>query len=483
MTQNALRIQTCYSWLLTTDRLFKQKVAKLLRARPKNYFHNNAYKKKRWDGWKYFFDEKSGRFLTGLLPEIKLICKKLEFPYQTIDEREAPVDFLHQSIGDSFLNNWLPEDYDRIKLHDYQPDLTNQIIKYKRGIIKAPTSAGKTFILISLIKCLPKKTPILFLTKNSSLVDQNYKEMKMWGVENLGRWYGGKYKEPNFIMCCTVHPKTFESLNKMLPKFKALVVDEVHECMSDVPVKAYQKMKNANIRIGFSATPFKYNKKQIDKVEKLKVKGHFGPLLKTTTTETGHLTTKELQKRGILANSECFFYPIDKPDLVYEPYQDALKLGIEENFYFHKVVKKLARSCSGRTLIVVERINQGEYLKQMIPEADWIHGGIKLKDREPVLEKLKTSEKHTAIVMRQIITAGINVKIHDLINAAGGDAAHNIIQQMGRGLRTAGDKEKLRYHDFMFFNNDYLRKHSEWRYRVLEEEGHNVNIMQKIEVD
>jgi superfamily II DNA or RNA helicase len=60
--------------------------------------------------------------------------------------------------------------------------------------------------------------------------------------------------------------------------------------------------------------------------------------------------------------------------------------------------------------------------------------------------------------MRQIITAGINIKIHDLINAAGRRRAHNIIQLMGRGLRTASDKDKLRYHDFHFLINDYLRE-------------------------
>jgi superfamily II DNA or RNA helicase len=83
--------------------------------------------------------------------------------------------------------------------------------------------------------------------------------------------------------------------------------------------------------------------------------------------------------------------------------------------------------------------------------------------------------------MRQIITAGINVKIHDLINAAGGEGAHNVIQLMGRGLRPADDKTALRYHDFMFLMNDYLRDHSEWRVEVLQKEGHNVQFVPSTE--
>jgi superfamily II DNA or RNA helicase len=195
------------------------------------------------------------------------------------------------------------------------------------------------------------------------------------------------------------------------------------------------------------------------------------------------LTTKDLQERGILAKSQCTFYPIDKPNLAYEPFQDAVKLGIEQNFFFHDTVTKLARSLEGRTLIVVERIEQGEYLHQLMPESHWIQGKNSLKEREPVINALKEGEKCIAIIMRPIITAGINVKIHNLINAAGGEGAHNVIQQMGRGLRTANDKVVLRYHDFLFRINDYLRKHSEWRVQVLTEEGHEVTVLDELPYD
>jgi superfamily II DNA or RNA helicase len=294
-------------------------------------------------------------------------------------------------------------------------------------------------------------------------------------VPDLGRWYA-KYKEPNYVMCCTVHGQTFDSLEKLLPKFKVLLVDEIHDCMSAVPTSAYKKMRNAYVRIGFSATAFRWDKKKTDDVHKWSVKSHFGPLFKTTTTETGILTTKELQGRGILSSSDCHFYPVTHPNLAYEPFHDAVKLGIEQNFHFHEMVAKLAKSRAGRTLVVVERIEQGEYLKQLIPDSHFIQGKDSLKDREPVINSLKAGEKTVAIVMRQIITAGINVKIHDLINAAGGEGAHNIVQLMGRGLRTADDKSVLQYHDFTFLMNDYLRKHSEWRAQVLKQEGHTVTI-------
>lgn len=468
-----LRTDNIFSQLVSTDADLLQILHQKLRFRPKNFWHSEAFKRKKWDGWKEFFDLKSGRFMTGILPEVQAVLRVRNVSYTFMDGR-TKIDWLHQSVDDQFLNQWKPEDIDPITLHDFQPDYVNQTIRYNRGIIQAPTGAGKTFILISVLKCLPPKTPVLFVTKNSSLVHQNWEEMQKWGVADLGRWYD-KYKEPNYVMCVTSHPQTFESIKKLLPKFKVLVVDEVHDCLSDVPIKAYRKMTNAGVRIGFSATPFRWNKKKIDEVHKWTVKGFFGPVFKTTTTGTGFLTTKDLQERGILSKSDCVFFPIDRPDLAYEPYQDAVKLGIEQNFYFHDVVKRLARSLEGRTLIVVERIEQGEYLNQLMPEASWIQGKNSLKEREPVINALRKGDNHIAIIMRPIITAGINIKIHNLINAAGGEGAHNVIQQMGRGLRTADDKEILKYYDFFFMINDYLRKHSEWRMQVLEKEGHNVS--------
>jgi superfamily II DNA or RNA helicase len=473
-----IKVENVYSRLVSTDEKIKELLNEKLRFRPPDFFHNPAYKSKKWDGWKYFFSLKTGKFLTGILPEVQAALKIKNKSYVLIDERK-PFTWAQQSINDNFLNAWIPPGFDPIKLHDFQPDLVNMCIKYNRGLVQAPTGAGKTFILISLLKCLPPKTPVLFLTKNAGLVHQNYLEMQQWGVENLGRWYD-KYKEPNYVMCATVHFKTFESLAKLLPKFKVLIVDEVHECMSDVPMRAFMKMSEACVRIGISATAFKWDKKKIDNIHKWYVKSHFGPILKTSTTESGVLTTKDLQKRKILSESDCHVYKVEKPNLAYEPYQDAVKLGIEQNFHFHEMVTKIAKSCEGRTLIVVERIEQGNYLKSLLPDAHWIQGKNKLKEREPVINALKSGDKCIAIVMRQLITAGINVKIHDLINAAGGEGAHNIIQLIGRGLRTADDKDKLRYHDFLFLINDYLREHSEWRIEVLRKEGHSVTIHDSI---
>jgi superfamily II DNA or RNA helicase len=473
-----LKIGTTHSYLETYDQRFKDKLARAIRARRKGFQHIESYQKGRWDGFIPFFTKRSGMFLTGLRHEVENALKLTNRPYQLIENAET-VKWTNNEIGDRFLNHWLPEGLDPIELRDYQPDLANKCFKYNRGIVMAPTGTGKTFILISLLQSLPPKTPVLFMTRNAALVDQNYEEMKKWGVPNVGRFYG-THKDKNYIVCATTNHKTLKNIGAFLPRVKVLLVDEVHECMSETVCKAYDKMESASIRIGFSATPFKYDKRVFEKEHKLLVKGHFGNVFKTSTTKSGFLTTKECQEAGHLSGSNATFYPIDHPDLPYETYQDAIKLGIEENIHFHQIIQRLEKRCKGRKLILVERIQQGKYLKQLMPHAHWLSGKVPLKDRRPVMEMLREDEECTCIAMRHIITAGINVKIHHLINAAGGNAAHSLIQQMGRGLRTAKDKDILQYHDFVYLMNDYLRKHSEWRMEVLENEGHKVTLKEEL---
>lgn len=471
-----LKIANDYCYLDTEDEALKTRLWKAFRVRGKNYWHSAAYKRKIWDGYIDFFKLNTGRFLTGLLPEIKVHLIEQKIPVKIQDMRVPPI-WAQTTIDKNFLKPFNKKK--KVELYDYQVDSVNQALKYGRGLIQFPTAAGKTYILISVLKCLPPKTPVLFMTKNKGLVNQNYKEMIEWGIPNVGRWYD-KYHEPNYIMCVTAHQKTFESLHKLLPNFKVLIVDEVHECMSDLCVKLFPRLTAATVRLGISATPFKFGGKDIE--QKLLTKGHFGSVFKTSTTESGLITTNDLQERKILSESNCTFYYIDEPKTIkHEPYGDAVTLGIASNFYFLDIVKRIALKQTGRTLILVERREQGEFLKQLIPGSIWIHGKDKLDVREDVYEDLRTEDNFIAIATRHIITAGINVFLHNLINASGGKADHSIIQQMGRGLRNADDKDILNYIDFIFRTNDYLEDHSKLRLKVLVDEKHTTVIKEDMD--
>lgn len=457
-----LKIENCYSQLLSDNMEMLSILYSNMRFRERNYFHSRLYKQKLWDGYTDFFSKKTGKFLTGLLPEIQAALDHLKEPYQIIDNRKE-INFITDKIGEDFLPGFT--------LYDYQVDLTNALLKHKRGVICAPTAAGKTAIMLSILKALPDNCPTLILANKKSLVEQNYEEMLKAGFENVGRLYAN-HNKPNVFTCATV-----QSLHKMEPlldKIKAVVVDEIHENMSKEPKKYLNKMKSCSVRVAVSATPFKFGGK--DLCQKWLVKGYFGPILKSKSAG-GVLSTKHLQERGMLAKSKCTFYPIREPELKYEIYLDAVTRGIAENWGFHEVVKKLANKLDGRTLILVDRIAHGDALFSMMPYSLWVQGKDDLETRKFVIEKLKSSKENIcAIATQQIFNAGINVKTHNVINAAGGQADHHIIQRVGRGLRTAEDKDILNYYDFIFYNNQYLLNHSRKRIKILQKEGHEIII-------
>jgi superfamily II DNA or RNA helicase len=472
---NTLKLQNQYSWLSSDDEGLKDLLWEHLRFRPKNYFHNSAYRQRKWDGYNDYFKRDSGRFLTGLLPEVKLALAFKKQEYEVIDER-GTYDFATHEITPDFLNQWKPKSWDPVTLHDYQVEYIQQASRHHRGLIVAPTGAGKTFIMVGLLKCLPPNTPTLVMTKSVDLVRQIYDDLSKWDFPKLGRVIGGKKPvcEPNLITVANVD--SIHRIEKLLPHFRALIVDEVHVMMSKVPTTVYRKMKNSYVRFGLSATPFKFN--GADKCQRYETKGFFGAVIRPSG---GQLTTKELQDRKILAGSKCIFYPINEPELPYHTYQDATTEGIAESLHFNEIVAKLAKKCKGRTLIIVERVRQGEILNQLIKGSHWVYGKDNEAARDKVKALLQKGDNSVCIVQQALISAGINVFIHNLINAMGGKADHHIIQRMGRGLRTADDKEDLTYHDFIFHVNDYLLDHSHHRVKVLKREGHNIVV--KDEVD
>jgi superfamily II DNA or RNA helicase len=463
---NIIKISNDFSHFLSPNEEIRQELWDRLRFREKNYFHNRAYKMRKWDGYIEFFDKNTGKFLTGLLPEVSAFLRHKNIEY-TVEDIRNLTEFNLKEVDESFLKDGeFPVD-----LRDYQVELINQVIKHRRGIIFAPTSAGKSLIMIGIIKTLKPNTPVLVLQNRLSLAQQNYDELVKLKFPNVGNVWGGSIK-PNIITVASVQSVT--KIEKLLPKIKVLIVDEIHDMMSRLPKAVYRRLKAADVRVAVSATPFKFGGK--DNVQKFSVRGYFGPIFKVKSAAEGILTTSELQSRGILSNSKCIFYPIREPQIPHDIYIDAVTRGIAENFYFHKVVSGLANKQKGRTLILVDRIAHGDVLNNLIAGSLWIQGKDDADTRKSVIKELQKSEQCVAIATQQIFNTGINVYLHNLINAAGGQADHQIIQRMGRGLRTADDKEVLNYYDFVFEINDYLEKHSRKRIKILKQQGHEVSI-------
>lgn len=477
-----LKIDNCYSWLVSCNDEVKTKLWRALRFRDQEAFHSTMYKSRKWDGYVDFFKKESGRFLTGLLPEVTFGLKHLGVDF-VIQDNRSQFDFGFSEINEEWLDCWPHPGTESVVLRDYQVDYINQIIRNKRGIIHSPTASGKTNCLIGTLRALPPDTPTLVLCNKSQLVEQNYDEIMKWNFNNVGRFHSKVKKRErelsNSILCSTV--QSSHLLEKLFPKIKVLLVDEIHDLMAKEAMSVYTKLTNCNVRIGFSATPFRDGGS--DKVHKYKVKGHIGPVFYAKSADGGHITTKQLQERKFLSSAECVFYPVTEPKLPYAIYQDAVTYGIAKNEHLHNLIVKLVNTLHGRTLILVERLEHGDRLHELIDGSLWVRGEDAIETRKQIINLLKEDKDDVvAIASSGIFSTGINVYVNNFINAAGGSAEHVVIQRFGRGLRVAEDKKHLKYFDFMFTNNDYLHKHSWQRIKVLKKEGHQVTVKQEVDL-
>ena len=469
-----LKINTVYSNLQTDDDWLLDKLWKAFRFRDPKCFHSAAYRMRRWDGFRDYFLRDSGRFLTGLLPEVTFALKSLGIEYTVVDKRE-PFNFLRTTIDEDFL--WSRDN--PIVLRDYQIDLVNAALRHKRGIIHSPTGSGKTFCMLSILTCLPPKTMALIIVDTKELVLQNFTELKKFGFNDAGMWYSDT-KDQNYITVALIN--SVPKLDKeYLSSVSCCLVDEVHTGVAPRNIRLYRQLPNANVRIGFSATPYTFGGK--DQIQKFNVKGHIGPILTASSVEGGKLTTAVMQQKHILSPVKCIFYVVNQPKRPFDIYGDAVKYCIAQNEYLNQAVARLVKNkLKGRTLLSVERIEHGERLVGLIDGAFWLYGSQKKEVRAEAVDGLKyNTEDFVAVAISKIVNKGINVFVHNICNLSGFKAAHLIIQFLGRGLRTTDDKETLNYYDFYFTNNPYLEKHSEERVKVLKNEGHEVEIREQFD--
>eukprot|EP01132_Coremiostelium_polycephalum_P000458 gene458-579_t len=534
-----LQITNNYTWLKKSDPLLLKALGSRLKfPRPinSNLIRLISAKKGKpvyFESEVSFFNAKSGKFGTGLLPIVESHLSDLKVDYKRIDHRN-PLPQLYNNwdytlstpkttdsnkkttkkrigkvkkdddnqdilvenkeeeediklIGDQEIrvfdlqpSDLQPKTIDSklfsesgVTLHDFQVDTVNFALANHRGIIKCATGGGKTLILAAFLKAIGTGVPTVILVTKRTLITQIYNVLVSMKVCEPGR------VSSDFFQVNTVTISTIQSVKKIedfCRNAKVLLVDEVHQFTTPFAKKAFDFFENAYSRFGFSATPFKLD----DPVHNHTISSVFGTLL-------CDLTTKDLTDRNILSGAHVHFYPINYPSLKKSEkgkYHEMEHIAISDNNYFNLCIAKLVESIpKGRIMILVKRLSHGEQLSKLIPNSYWIKGEDSIETREHVIKQLCTSTDEKVVgIFSSIGNVGLDVKVHHLINASGGKDPNLTIQKLGRGLRKADDKQFLDYHDFYFEKSVdiNLEAHSSNRVHILQREGHPIRMEQEI---
>lgn len=410
-----------------------------------------------------------GHFLTGLLPLVRKYCRqrKLNVKFNTKNKERIKPTHIPS----------LPN----ITFRPDQSDIFKKIRIAQRGKIIHPTGSGKTIIAYGIASMFRKKK-IIFTMHTKDLFSQAVSEANKFrsSLPPIFSPSGSKNTQIDMqsirelnrgILICLI-----QSLSKIDPEyytdlFDITMIDECHR-VTDLESQ-YGKFMQYNLsprRYGFTASDsFRDDKKALVNI------GLIGQVI-------GELTTEEALSKGIIAKPEVRLIPVQYKTeinkLSKNRYALFYKHGIVENKTRNGLIAKLSNKFNKRkmpTLIIVEKLDHGEIIKSLIHrryeiDVPFVRGQNSTDDRLFHKESLLNEDIYTVICSR-IWMEGINIpNLRVIIYAAGYKEKKKVLQAMGRGLRTAKDKDKIILYDFVDPYR-YLAEHTIQRIQVFLENG------------
>ena len=424
--------------------------------------YSAAYKRRRWDGKKRYFNSK-GKFRTGLLSRILKDLETIGVEKVDLDNNPEEEEFFIPELGE-------------FEYREYQEKAIYECLRKRRAIIDSPTGSGKTLIMAGCIAALQwgdnPKAVVLFREKG--ILNQTYEFFKKCGIKNLG-YNSGEGYVPGQVMLSTV-----QSIDKIidthLQDTEILMVDEAHQfCKGETTIAAVESFPNASYRLAFTATPPRENAKDIN--ARMVLEGAFGPVYTTRTAE-------DLIKDGALAKpiiqvvDNTPASSIRSPISYLEIYDQYVVNCDSRNDKIKEIVTKIYQSNSkAKVLILVKNLQHIENLQSRIENCYTIEGKDDIDSRYDIINKFVKEDNPATIIGTNVMQTGISIdEISHMINARGLSGEVPTLQGLGRGIRKAEGKDKMYFYDF-YDRIPYLENHSKQRilhYKRLKFEVNNV---------
>jgi superfamily II DNA or RNA helicase len=412
--------------------------------------HMPAYKLGRWDGTKTYF----GIGGTGYLAHLDVILPIIEesgYDIEIEDLRESH-NFRFDKITENFWadqgKTWPkghPAEGQPIVLRDYQYDVVNKFLENPQSLQEVATGAGKTITTATLSQLCEPYGRTMVIVPNKSLVVQTEEDYINLGLD-VGVYFGDRKELNKTHTICT-----WQSLNVLdknsydgdaltLAEFcegvVAVIVDEVHQAKADVLTKLLtQNFKNCAIRWGLTGTVPK------EAWEFQGILASIGPVI-------GNVSAHDLQEKGVLA--QLHINVLQTNDVqVFRNYADEYTWLVTDPNRIAWIANKVKEwAGNGNTLVLINRIDTGNKLMELLPDAVFINGGVKLDERKEEYDEVHSSDGKIIVATYGVAAVGINIpRIFNLVLVEPGKSFVRVIQSIGRGIRKAKDKDFVQIYD------------------------------------
>ena len=412
--------------------------------------HMPAYKLGRWDGTKTYF----GIGGTGYLAHLDVILPIIEDSgYELeIEDQRSPHKFSFASVSETYWadqgKTWPKGHIEAgtpIVLRDYQYDVINKFLENPQALQEVATGAGKTITTATLSHLCEPYGRTMIIVPNKSLVVQTEEDYRNLGLD-VGVYFGDRKELGRTHTICTwqslniLDKKSHDEATLTLAEFcedvVAVIVDEVHQAKADVLTKLLtQNFKNCAIRWGLTGTVPK------EAWEYQGILASIGPVI-------NQVSAHDLQNKGVLA--QLNINVLQTTDVqVFTSFQDEYTFLVTDDTRLQWIADKIKNiSSSGNTLVLINRIDTGNKLIALIPDAVFVSGGMKLDDRKEEYDEIKTSDNKIIVATYGVAAVGINIpRIFNLVLLEPGKSFVRVIQSIGRGIRRAEDKDHVEIWD------------------------------------
>ena len=366
-----------------------------------------------------------------------------------IDDRRKNEEMSFSVVTENFWEGvtW-PEGHiqagEPIVLRDYQVDVINQFISAPQCLQEIATGAGKTIMTATMSKIVEKYGRSIIIVPNKDLVRQTEEDYSNCGLD-VGVYFGDKKDYGKTHTICT-----WQSLNSLLKKTKkgeaniqefiedvcCVIVDETHQAKADVLKDLLTSVfANVPIRWGLTGTIPKSD------WESASLRSSLGDVI-------NKLSAKELQDQGVLAN--CHVNIVQTQETAsYTNYQNEMTFLLEDKKrlkYVSNMIKEISNS--GNTLVLTNRIKNGESLQDLIPDSEFVQGSMAVIDRKDAYNDINEGTNTITIATYGVAAVGINIpRIFNLVLLEPGKSFVRVIQSIGRGVRMAEDKDFVQIWD------------------------------------
>ena len=412
--------------------------------------HMPAYKLGRWDGTKTYFSIGG----TGYLAHLDIILPIIES-----DGYDIEVEDLRQHQDITFTpvteNYWAdqgktwpkghPEAGTPIVLRDYQFDVVNKFLENPQSLQEVATGAGKTITTATLSSLCEPYGRTMVIVPNKSLVVQTEEDYKNLGLD-VGVYFGDRKELNRTHTICTwqslnvLEKKSHDTDSLSLAEFcegvNAVIIDEVHQAKAEVLTKLLtQNFRNCPIRWGLTGTIPK------EQWEFQGILSSIGPVI-------NRVSAYDLQQKDVLAQLSINILQTNDVQ-VFRSYQEEYSFLVTDPNRLDWISDKIKEvSLNGNTLVLINRIDTGNKLIELIPDAVFVSGGMKLDDRKEEYDEIKTSNNKIIIATYGVAAVGINIpRIFNLVLIEPGKSFVRVIQSIGRGIRKAEDKDHVEIWD------------------------------------